>query len=149
MSDAAFEVHTQFGVTWAIWRMSMSCQRINTGCQQEKCNAGNDDLGKALITRYLSCCHVDWRTWQSGKVMKWEHGTLYWTSHRAHTSSWLVSQKRHQWEMSQLQFGVDRGKSNATFQGVPRQVLKVPVGQCPVARAWLRTAGRVILVHVL
>lgn len=149
MSDAAFEVHTQFGVTWAIWRMSISCQRINTGCQQEMCNAGNDELGKALIRRYLSCCHVDWRTWQSGRVVKWGHSTLYWIGYRAHTSSWLVSQERHQREMSQLQFGAGRGKSNATSQGVPRQFLKVPVGQCPDECAWLRTAGVVILVPVL
>lgn len=35
-SDAAFEFHTPFGVTQAIGKTSISCQRISTICKVEK-----------------------------------------------------------------------------------------------------------------
>lgn len=107
--DAALETHAQFGVTWAIWRVSLSCQRISTGCQQEKCNAGNDGLGKALIMREFSC-HTGWGPWQNGKVMEWGqdhiHGKLYWAAHRAHTLSLLMCHEMaHKWDMNWPQLG--------------------------------------------
>lgn len=142
-ADAAFEFHAPFGVTWTIGKINISCQRISTICKVEECNAGNDGLEKALIMGDFSC--IDWGQCHTGRVMQWGQDCIYGTvehSQRAHP----LSPGKAQWEMRLLQFGEGKGKSNAVSQGLLRLLIRVPVDHCPITCAWLRTAGRIILI---
>lgn len=82
-----------------------------------------------------------------GRLEGWWNEYIYGTEEqRAHPLSRLVSQERHQWEVRLLQSGEGKGKSNAISQGLLRLFIMFLVGHCPVAYAWLRTAGRTILI---
>lgn len=48
-----------------------------------------------------------------------------------------------------LQSGEGKGKSDAVSQRLLRLLIRVLVGHCPVACAWLRITGRIILINGL
>lgn len=140
-SDAGFEFHAPFGVTWTFGKISISCQRISTNCKVEKCNAGFGGLEKTLIMGDFSC--IDWGQWHIGRVMEWGQDCIYGIVEHRQRAHPLAPGK------APVRDAAVRGKQRekkCSPQGLLRLLTRVPVGHCPIACAWLRTAGRIILI---